>query len=66
MALTFTFTNSSGVQVATTAPPFTPPSGPQSIASTSCSITTTLWPPSTKRYSTRMSFSTSAMLRRRR
>jgi hypothetical protein len=47
-----------------------PPSGPRSmtqsasaITSRSCSITTTLWPPSTRRCSTRISFSTSAMCR---
>ena len=33
------------------------------ITSRSCSITTTLWPPSTSRCSTRISFSTSAMCR---
>jgi len=33
------------------------------ITSRSCSITTTLWPPSTRRCSTRISFSTSAMCR---
>ena len=55
---------------ATTRPPLTPPSGPRSmtqsasaITSRSCSITTTLWPPSTSRCSTRISRSTSAMCR---
>jgi hypothetical protein len=33
------------------------------MTSRSCSITTTLWPPSTSRCSTRISFSTSAMCR---
>jgi hypothetical protein len=63
-------TTPSGVPAATMRPPALPPSGPRSmtqsasaITSRSCSITTTLWPPSTRRCSTRMSFSTSAMCR---
>ena len=59
---------SQGGRVVAAAPP--PPSGPRSISqsasaitSRSCSITTTLWPPFTRRCSTWISFSTSAMCR---
>lgn len=63
-------TRPSGVVAATICPPPSPPSGPRSmtqsasaITSRSCSMTTTLWPPLTRRCNTRMSLSTSAMCR---
>src|SRR6185503_16860935 len=62
--------NSSGAAASTTRPPPSPPSGPMStiqsasaITSRLCSMRTTLLPASTRRCSTRISFSTSAMCR---
>ena len=63
-------TTASGVPATTTRPPAPPPSGPRSmtqsasaITSRSCLMTSTLWPPSTRRCKTLMSLPTSAMCR---